>query len=142
LEVNQLKNKTLQGNYDCTALLAPHTATPSNNPNVNTGSVISCSCQGNTCNAGAAIHVNSLPHQPVAISGLNSSDFPLQIFDENWEVNPVFCLKRLEEFLKLWGVPQMYHLTVACRSIVGKLSRQWLETISDKLTMKHSKMPS
>jgi hypothetical protein len=56
------------------------------------------------------------------------------LFDEKPEVNPVFHSKPVNEFLKLWGVPQIYHLTVACRSIFGKLSRQWLEAISDKLT--------
>jgi hypothetical protein len=71
---------------------------------------------------------------PVVTSGLSSSDISLPLFDENSDVKPVFHVKRLDEFLKLRSVPQMYHLMVACRSVVGKLSRQWLEAISDKLT--------
>jgi hypothetical protein len=62
----------------------------------------------------AKLHNVNLLNQPVAISRLNIS---LTLFDENSEVNPVFHLKRLDEFLKLRGVSQMYHLTVACRSI-------------------------
>lgn len=119
----------MQRNYDHTFCLLLN-----NSPNVNTGSVTSYSCQENTCNTYRTVHVNTLPHESFAISGLNTADISLPLFDGNSEVNPVFHLKRQDEFLKLQGVPQMYHLTVACRSTVGKLSWQWLEAISDKLT--------
>lgn len=125
LNINKLKSKILQKNCDHSALLAHQTATPSNNSEF----AISCDCQNNAFNT-----CKTTPHQPVAVSGLNSSDVLLPLFNENSEVNPVSHLKRLDKFLKLRGVPQIYHLTVACRSVVEKLSRQWLEAISDKPT--------
>jgi hypothetical protein len=42
-------------------------------------------------------------------------------------------LKQLTEFIKLKGIPQAHQLAVASKSIVGRLSRHWLEAISDKL---------
>jgi hypothetical protein len=70
---------------------------------------------------------------PIANSGLSSTELPLPLFDENLEVNPLFHLKQLPEFMKLKGVPQACQLAVASKSIVGRLSRQWLEAISDRL---------
>jgi hypothetical protein len=58
---------------------------------------------------------------------------PPPLFDENLEVNPMFHLKQLNEFIKLKGIPQAYQLAVARKSVVGCLSRQWLEAISEKL---------
>jgi hypothetical protein len=70
---------------------------------------------------------------PVASSVLGNSEFSLPLFDESSETNPMFHLKQLEEFFQLKGISQAYQLVVARKSIVGKLSRQWLEAVSDKL---------
>jgi hypothetical protein len=74
---------------------------------------------------------NSCNRPPIANSGLSGTELPL--FDENLDVNPMFHLKQLNEFIKLKGIPQAYQLAVARKSVVGCLPRQWLEAISDKL---------
>jgi hypothetical protein len=45
----------------------------------------------------------------------------------------MFPLEQLDEFLNLKGIPEAYQLAVARKSVVGNLSRQWLEAISGKL---------
>jgi hypothetical protein len=77
--------------------------------------------------------VNPTDRPPIANSGLSSTELPLPLFDENLDVNPMFYLKQLTEFIKLKGIPHAHQLAVASKSIVGRLSRQWLEAISDKL---------
>jgi chromosome segregation ATPase len=66
------------------------------------------------------------------IQGLGSGEFPLPTFDENAGVNPVSHLRQLEEFFKFWGVQSRHWLTVAKRSIIGPMSKQWLEATSPK----------
>jgi hypothetical protein len=69
----------------------------------------------------------------VANSGLSSGELSLPLFKENLGINPMVHFKQLEEFLKLKGILEAYQLTVTRKSLVGNLSRQWLEAISDKL---------
>jgi hypothetical protein len=40
----------------------------------------------------------------------------------------------LDEFIKLRSIPKVFQLAVACRSIVGHMSKQWVETVSRNLT--------
>jgi hypothetical protein len=68
-----------------------------------------------------------------ANSYLSNPDFPLPLFDENSDVNPVFHLRPLDEFMKLKGIPKACQLAVAYRSLAGDLSRQWAETGSHQL---------
>jgi hypothetical protein len=70
---------------------------------------------------------------PVASSGLGNSEFPLPLFDDGAETNPKFHLKQLEKFFQLMGIPPSSQLAVAKKSVIGKLSKQWLEAVSDKL---------
>jgi hypothetical protein len=67
-------------------------------------------------------------------SYLSNSEFPLPLFDENSDVNPVFHLRQLDEYLKLKGIPAVCQLAVAYRSLAGSLSRQWAETVSHQLS--------
>ncbi|PNF32979.1 hypothetical protein B7P43_G16574 [Cryptotermes secundus] len=48
-------------------------------------------------------------------------------------MNPVFHIRRLEEFMDFRNVPQHLRLAVACRSIVGQIGRQWVEAVSPNL---------
>jgi hypothetical protein len=47
-------------------------------------------------------------------------------------VNPVFNLRRLDEFTKIKGVPKSHQLAIAYRS-VGEMSKQWVEIVSHQL---------
>jgi hypothetical protein len=87
-------------------------------------------------NVNVESHANPLKpsnRPPIANSGLSSTELPLPLFDENLDVNPIFHLEQLVEFMKLKGVPQACQLAVASKSVVGRLSMQWLEAISDRL---------
>jgi hypothetical protein len=66
------------------------------------------------------------------IQGLGSSEFPLPTFDENTGINPVTYLRQLEEFFKFRGVQQKHWLAVAKRSVIGSMSKQWVEATSAK----------
>ncbi|PNF16798.1 hypothetical protein B7P43_G18328 [Cryptotermes secundus] len=65
---------------------------------------------------------------------INKRNFPLPLFDESSDVNPVYHLKQLDEFMKLKGISKSCQLAVAYRSLTGSLSRQWAETISHQLS--------
>jgi hypothetical protein len=64
---------------------------------------------------------------------LSTAEFPLPLIDENLEMNPMLRLEQLDEFVELKGMAEAYQLAVTRKFVVGNLSRQWLEAISDKL---------
>jgi hypothetical protein len=81
-----------------------------------------------------ADHANAPVEHSSVNSYLSNSEFPLPLFDENSEINPVFHLKQLDEFIRFKGVPEACQLAVAYRPMAGHMSRQWVETISNNLT--------
>jgi hypothetical protein len=67
----------------------------------------------------------------VGVSSFPShSELPLSLFDDSSENNPVFHLRRLDEFIKLKSVLKGYQLAVAYRSIIGQVSKKWVERVS------------
>jgi hypothetical protein len=94
-----------------------------------------CSCQADTCDlcVPAIVHERSVhgPNDyPPVSSFLSTTELPLPVFDDCAETNPVYHLRQLDEFMKLKSIPRALQLTVAYRSIVRHMSKQWLETIS------------
>jgi hypothetical protein len=72
--------------------------------------------------------------ETVTLSGfLNNSELPLPLFDDATETNPVFHLRRLEEFMNFRCVPRPLRLALSCRSIVGLIGKQWVEAIGHHL---------
>jgi hypothetical protein len=76
--------------------------------------------QSSTCNVCVTACVNEtrmdVPVETSSVSSfLSSSDLPLPLFDDNTDTNPVFHLWRLDEFIRLKGVPKAYWLAVAYR---------------------------
>jgi hypothetical protein len=71
---------------------------------------------------------------PIASNHLNHSDFPLPLFDDGADVNPVNHLKQLKEFMRLRGVPKEFQLPLAYKSITRTLGRQWVETIQNSMS--------
>ena len=53
--------------------------------------------------------------------------------DDDSDTNPVLYLRRLDEFIKLRNVPKSLELTVAYKSIIGYMSKQWVEAVSRNL---------
>jgi hypothetical protein len=99
----------------------------------------SCSFQSNHCNAlsNDAMHACSVngPTELLAVPGfLSNSELPLPLFDDATDTNVVFHLQRLDEFIKFKNVLQALQLAVACRSISGQMSKQWIEAASRNLT--------
>jgi hypothetical protein len=80
---------------------------------------------------GSSVAVTERPS--TANSYLSNSDFTLPLFDEHSDVNPVFHLRQLEEFMKLKDMPKACQLAVAYRSLAGNLSHQWAETVRCQL---------
>jgi hypothetical protein len=71
----------------------------------------------------------------VAVSSfISSSELPLPLFDNTLDTNPVFHLWCLDEFIKFKNMPKALQLAVACRSIVGQMSTQWIKAVSRNLT--------
>jgi hypothetical protein len=66
-------------------------------------------------------------------SFLKNSELPLPLYDDTTEMNPVFHIRSLEELMNFRNVPQQLRLTIACRSTVGQIGRQWVEAISPNL---------
>jgi hypothetical protein len=77
--------------------------------------------------------VNAISENAAVSSFLSLSELPLSLFDDNSDTNPVFNLRRLEEFMKLKSVLKAFQLAVAYRSIIGQMSKQWVETVSRNL---------
>jgi hypothetical protein len=99
----------------------------------------SCTCQSSSCNVcvSESVHaarVNVSTELLSVSSFLSSSKLPLPLFDDSSDTNPVFHLRRLDEFVRFKGVPKALQLAVAYRSIVGQMSKQWVETVSRNLT--------
>jgi hypothetical protein len=155
LKIREIETKLLTTNDgDCVAdacspqtegrsALTTNHAVSNNNPtdvsNQDCNSV-NCSCGAGNCvmcvregmNAGSE-HAKSVKN-PIASSYLNHSDFPLPLFDDSTDVNPVYHLKQLEEFMRLRCVPKEFQLTLAYKSITGTLGKQWVETIQNSMS--------
>jgi hypothetical protein len=63
----------------------------------------------------------------------NNSEISLPLFDEN-NVNPVFHLKQLDNYMKLRNISEEIQLTIAYRSLVGDISKTWAETMVEQIT--------
>jgi hypothetical protein len=71
--------------------------------------------------------------ESIKITGnLGSTEFALPTFDENKGMNPV-ALIQLEEFFQFREIPPRLWLRVAKKSIIGSVSKQWLEATNIKL---------
>jgi hypothetical protein len=98
-----------------------------------------CSCQStSTCRECVRVNASNVgmpvQQESVAVSSfLSNSELPLPQFDDSSDTNPVFHLRRLDEFMRLRSVPKAFQLAVAYRSIVGQMSKQWVETVSRNL---------
>ncbi|PNF39731.1 hypothetical protein B7P43_G04775 [Cryptotermes secundus] len=86
---------------------------------------------GRTVNARGDVNKGSSNLESVKATGnLGSTEFALPLFDEDKGVNPVSHIRQLEEFFEFRGIQQQLWLIVAKRSIVGSVSKQWLEATS------------
>ncbi|PNF33609.1 hypothetical protein B7P43_G14287 [Cryptotermes secundus] len=70
--------------------------------------------------------------ETVPLSSFLNSELPLPLYDDATEMNAVFHIRKLEEFMNFRNVPQQLRLAVACRSIVGQIGRQWVEALKLK----------
>jgi hypothetical protein len=104
------------------------------------GGTVSCTHQSNPCQAvvsessmnDCSVHAN--PNVNVSLAGyLNNSELPLPQFDDASETNPVLHLRRLDEFIQFKNIPKTLCLAIACRSMIGSLSKQWIEAIAPRL---------
>jgi hypothetical protein len=98
----------------------------------------SCSCRlaPGTVNSSGSENVCRMhaAKELVTLSGvLNNSELPLPLYDDATEMNPVFHIRKLEEFMDFRKVPQQLRLAIACRSMVEQIGRQWVEGISPQL---------
>jgi hypothetical protein len=50
---------------------------------------------------------------PQVSNFFSTTELPLPVFDDCTDVNPVYHLRQLDEFIKLNGVPKALQLTVA-----------------------------
>jgi hypothetical protein len=97
------------------------------------------SCQSaNSCTEFVRVNENHVgmnvtPENATVSSFLSHSELPLPLYDASSDTNPVFHLRRLDEFMKIKSVPKAFQLTVAYRSIVGQMSEQRVETVSRNL---------
>jgi hypothetical protein len=117
---------------------------PTPPPRVNLGDVskkgnISCNSNLNTCTMcvnGSVIGEDA--SEPVghhsAGNYLSYADLPLPQFDDSSEVNPIFHLNQLDEFIRLRRVPKPLQLTLAFKSIVGAVGKQWVATVAHNLS--------
>jgi hypothetical protein len=97
------------------------------------------SCQTNNENVCVDKNVNACRMQVVdntqASSYLSASELPLPLFNESRDNNnPVYHLRQLDDFMRFRGVPKALQLAVAYRSLVGVMSKQWVETACSNLT--------
>ena len=99
------------------------------------GETVSCTHQPAPCNTLSSdssmnecvVHANT---ENVSLLGyLSNSELPLPLYDDATETNPVFHLRRLDEFINFRNVPKPLRLAVACRSIVGHIGKQWVEAV-------------
>jgi hypothetical protein len=122
-----LRERNIQNNPNLvqTTLNANSNSGVGNNPAVTEGRI---SDRGHDNNP-VLCNVN-----PITTSGLNNSELILPLYDEDASVNPVFHLKQLDEYIRLKCVPEAYQLMVACKSVVGKDSKNWAVTVGQELT--------
>jgi hypothetical protein len=92
---------------------------------------ISCAVCVNGCVVGEK-SVVSVRH-PSANNYLSYADFPLPLFDDDSEVNPIFHLDQLDEFIRLRGVPKQLQLAMAFKSVVGSVGKQWVADVARNL---------
>jgi hypothetical protein len=98
----------------------------------------SCSCRSapGTVNSSVSENVCRMhaAKELVTLSDvLNNSELPIPLYDDATEMNPVFHIRKLEEFMDFRKVPQQLRLAIACKSMVGQIGRQWVEAISPNL---------
>jgi hypothetical protein len=86
--------------------------------NVPTDENHACSCHSaNTYNvcvraSGSTTGIN-VPIEFLSVSSfLSISELPLTLFNDNSDTNPVFHLRRLDEFIRPKGVPKPFQLAV------------------------------
>jgi hypothetical protein len=77
---------------------------------------------------GSTIELSKIP------GNLGHNEFALPNFDESKGMNPVAHVRQLEEFFQFRGIPQKLWLIVAKKSIVGSVSKQWLEATNTKFS--------
>jgi hypothetical protein len=65
---------------------------------------------------------------------LRESEFPLPLFDDNSDVNPVFHMRKLDDYINLRGIPAASQLAAAYRSLIGSRSRQWADTMRHQIS--------
>jgi hypothetical protein len=65
---------------------------------------------------------------------LSYTDLLLPQFDDGSEVNPIFHLNQLDEFIRLRCVPKPLQLALAFKSIVGAMGKQWVTNVARNLT--------
>ncbi|PNF42415.1 hypothetical protein B7P43_G12348 [Cryptotermes secundus] len=105
--------------------------------NVN-GSLV-CSDKHESCNVctnGGVSDQNvpmSVRHHSVS-RYLSQPDFSLPIFDDSSQVNAMFRLNQLDEFMRFRGVPKQFQQGIAYKSIVDPGGKQWLAAIPHTLT--------
>jgi DNA anti-recombination protein RmuC len=68
--------------------------------------------------------MNETNEQVSVTSFLSSAELPLPTFHENLDTHPVYHLTRLDEFIQFRSVPKALQLAIACRSMVGQMSKQ------------------
>jgi chromosome segregation ATPase len=101
-----------------TAVARVENANSVNQVSINT----SCACMSSSCkvcdrNGVNGSNVAVTERHSTANSYLSNSNFPLPLFDENSDVNPVFHLRQLDEFMKLKGIPRACQLAAPYRSL-------------------------
>jgi hypothetical protein len=101
----------------------------------------SCIHQPTTCHTVASnnssmneVNVHANPSAKVLLSSyLTNSELPIPLYDDALEINPVSHLRLLEEFFQFCNVPKSL-CGDSVRSIIGHLSKQWMEAIAHRLT--------
>jgi hypothetical protein len=64
---------------------------------------------------------------------LNNSELPIPQFDDASETNAVLHLRRMNVFIQFRNIPKTLCLAIVSRSLVGRLSKQWIEAIAPRL---------
>jgi hypothetical protein len=118
---------------------------PTPPPSANLGNMaraenVSCNCNLNSCavcvcvDGGAICESATDPVRHHSANGyLSYADSPLPQFDDSSEVNPIFHLNQLDEFMRLRCVPKPLQLAIAFKSIVGAVGIQWIATVARNL---------
>jgi hypothetical protein len=142
--INSLKDKLTDGTpvtYVAEVTDPVHASSaPFDSVNANNATrSVSCNCQMNSCNmCGNGCVMGEDATVPVrhhsANSYLSHSDFPLPLFDDSSEVNPIFHLNQLDEFIRLRCVPKQFQLAIAFKSVVWAVGKQWVATVARNIS--------